>query len=168
MSTIDDYNKAFDAMDLDGNGEISREEYVHAFHLSHPEEGEPDWFPAYGTHKDRLLTQLLQEFDAFDADNSGAISRQEYVSLRQEQAASANDMRMFLELDPDGSGCIELEALEKEGQPGPDGQVSRKGQIALRMAAALKRYDVDGDGNIWLDEFLAGQRRARQAAAAKA
>jgi Ca2+-binding EF-hand superfamily protein len=160
MNLEEAYGRDFDAIDADANGVLSRKEYVEAFKARHAEPGDPDWFPNYQAHQERLLTQLLREFDAFDADGDGGVTREEYIALRREQAAAADDMRWFLALDKDASGYLSADDLDGPLDDSPAGQLRR------RLAMALKHYDRDGDGKLWLDEFLAGQREGRARARA--
>ena len=169
MNRESEFLKDFATIDANGDGTLTREEYIKAFNTRHAEQGDPDWFPNYEAHKERLLQSLLREFDAFDADGNGTVSREEYVALRHEQAAASDDMRWFLALDKDASGYLSVEDVQISLEPGPDGKLTQEQEIGKRLLAAIRLYDVDGDGKVWMDEFLDGQRqgraRARQARA---
>jgi Ca2+-binding EF-hand superfamily protein len=139
-----EYLEEFAELDKNGDGVITRDEFLTQLGTaveSHQASMESE--PYYR----KAFEMLLREFDQLDLDDDGRITKDEFLTVRREAAAVTEDYREFLALDKDATGYLAIDEL-----PHP---------------AQLVKYDLDGDGRVRLDEFLAARRRARVEARAK-
>ncbi|HEX7037662.1 MAG TPA: hypothetical protein VF210_17970 [Pseudomonadales bacterium] len=139
----------FQALDTDGNGEISAEEYAaapartpHGFHHRLHRKGPGDRGERPMTHRRAQQDFEAAAFDRLDTDGDGLLSREEFDG-RKLRAARRAEMRerLFARLDADGSG-----GLSRDELPDP----------SRRLAA----MDADGDGMVTRAEAHA-YRQAR-------
>lgn len=153
----EEYAREFHAIDADGDGQLTREEYLQAFTAAWAgsEEAGDEAFQA------RMVDFALMEFDGLDLDGSGTIDLEEFLYARTETDCVSEDYITFLNLDTDGNGTLSVDEL----LPDPvDDQNSPKAAEYLGRKAALERYDVDGDGKVSLDEWLAARKDERRVA----
>ncbi len=141
--------EAFANLDKDGNSTLSFQEVAA---IGHPRPPQP---PSPG--------QMMKQFDA---DQSGSISSEEFLTEAQRMAdnAAANGLpgprippaEVFASLDKNGDSSLsfeELAALAKPPPPPSPGQV-------------MKQFDADQSGSVSSEEFLTeAQRMAEHAAA---
>jgi Ca2+-binding EF-hand superfamily protein len=78
-------------------------------------------------------------FDHADTDGDGAVSRDEFVSTRTEQ---------FGKRDRNGDGFVDTKDLGERASARP--------RVSQAMSGIVKQFDVDHDGKLSKDEFVAG------------
>ena len=81
-------------------------------------------------------------FQRLDANNDGAVSRDEIVTARA---------KLFNRLDVDSDGVIE----EDETEMPRDAIMDRATAMQARLASQMQRLDSSGDGKMSRDEFRA-------------
>ena len=129
----------FDVIDADKSGEIEPAELV--MHL-------------LGLGQDHESVSEL--FAALDTDGDGRISREEFIAgfdkleAELEPEAEAAAAATFAAVDADKSGKLDLEELVSA--------LAAAGDAADRaeVEALFKRLDVNGDGAITMEEWVAG------------
>lgn len=151
MSRVEKFTQDFHALDANGDGGITWDEYQMAFNASSSVSD-----PRLAAMQATLLDSLRKEFDTLDANGDGRVTLEEYLNLRLEQAAASDDLKAFLALDRDGRGCLLLADVRGPYTPG-----SKEAEAHRRIGEALPRYDADRDGRVWLEEFLDGRRKDR-------
>lgn len=158
MTDEQEFQEEFAELDLDGDGSITRDEFLSRINDSIPKEGASQ---EELTYYQKAVAMLMREFDQYDLNGDGQISREEFFAVRREMVAVSDDYREFLEWDKDGSGYLwiaELPATPEHATGVPHSEIAERYQ---RRMALLKEYDLDGDGRVQLDEFLAARKRAR-------
>jgi calcium-dependent protein kinase len=130
-----DLRRQFLLADVDGNGKISRDELVQLLEKNPPDgiEDVPTWVATF--------------FDSVDADGSGELEFTEWMAaavsdcqFRSEEAVRA----AFRVFDLDGDGVISKWEL---------GQVLH--ESLEEVGLMLPEYDLDGSGDLNLEEFKA-------------
>lgn len=128
-------DKIFRAMDLNGDGKLSKDEVK----------------AGYESHFGKALSDddIDNMFKSVDADNSGTIEYSEFVvaTMNEKTLMSTNNLQTaFKMFDKDGGGSISTEELK---------QVLAFGQNIDEAAVAkmIQQIDINGDGEISFDEF---------------
>ena len=170
LRTVEGYLKA---LDLDGDGLVSREEYAAAFHvmdidgdgmLSKEEYFLGGALPFKKLDKDGDGVITFEEFqkgyDIMDKDNDGQLTRAEFMVLFKREAPKVeNTVEGYLKaLDLDGDGFVsreEYEAAFRVMDIDGDGMLSKE-EYFLGGALPFKKLDKDGDGVITFEEFQKG------------
>lgn len=163
-SMVADLRRAFDQMDTDKSGTISKNQLRTAFRDVHRRAREVGRKPFSGDEDasgeteggdsdefDEDLGMTEFEFDnlfkAMDVDNKGQISYVEFLGATIEMSGSLTDDRLveaFNRLDVDGSGHITVENLKD--MTGTDSHID--------VEEFVRQADIDGNGSIDLGEFL--------------
>eukprot|EP00401_Gymnodinium_catenatum_P006798 CAMPEP_0117508652 /NCGR_PEP_ID=MMETSP0784-20121206/27061_1 /TAXON_ID=39447 /ORGANISM="" /LENGTH=551 /DNA_ID=CAMNT_0005304217 /DNA_START=23 /DNA_END=1678 /DNA_ORIENTATION=+ len=135
---LEDLRQQFLLIDSDGNGRISKDEFVHALSMAACggencgcDEDTTDWVDAI--------------FDAVDTDGSQEIEFTEWLAAALQEGAYRSDQAIsaaFRCFDLDGDGFIDAKELEQV-----------LAQTADEVAAVLPRFDCNGDGVIDFSEF---------------
>ena len=169
LRSVEGYLKA---LDLDGDGLVSREEYAAAFHvmdidgdgkLSKEEYFLGGALPFKKLDKDGDGVITFEEFqkgyDIMDKDNDGQLTRAEFMVLFREAPKVRNSVDDYLKaLDLDGDGFVsreEYEAAFRVMDIDGDGKLTKE-EYFLGGALPFKKLDKDGDGVITFEEFQKG------------
>lgn len=158
MTHEEEFMEEFAELDLDGDGYITRDEFLTQLEGSKPKADAPDFEHRF-YHK--TVEMFSREFDQYDLNQDGRISQDEYFAVRREAAAVSEDYREFLEWDKDSSGYLIIEELPAAPEFATGVARSPEAELFHRRRALLLQYDTDGDGRVQLDEFLAARKRAR-------
>ena len=136
---IEEYKEAFDLFDKDGDGVIDTQELDFVLR-------------ALGI---RLNSTELQEMIAeVDEDGNGTIDFHEFLSMLtkklKESDAMIDVINTFKIFDKDGNGCVSTAELRYI--------LTSMGEKLDKndVDDLLNECDVDGDGNIYCEEFLRG------------
>lgn len=148
--------EAMKAMDTDGDGKISKDEYTGPIPFERLDRDNDGFL----TEKDRqaggrrgreLDPEAVKErFRRADANGDGKLDASEFP--RPE---------MFQRLDENGDGYLTPEELERARQRGRQGRGGRGGGQGSQ-GQGLDRFDRDGDGRISRDEFPGSDERFEQ------
>lgn len=147
---------AFKASDTNGDGSLSLEEF--RFSFSKVTKDSKDL-------KKDSFGDLADLFEALDADGSGAIDYSEFMAAAIDRKILFREdlcLQVFRALDRDSSGKIsiqELFQLLKDADP-EDLLGTELRDEAMEL---LDRYDVDGDGELNMREFMALLTQNREA-----
>lgn len=132
--------KSFLMFDTNGDGMISREEFLEGYKTLYPDAAKED-----------VEERANDVFTKADADGSGAIDYTEWSTATMNQNVVLNEASMraaFRLFDKDGSGTIEVEEIAAIlGHKG-----SNEGEV---WSEVLREVDVNGDGEIDFEEFTA-------------
>lgn len=136
----DKLNKTFDAIDDDGNGEISLQEFITAM-TTGDMEGELD------------TKQAEEMFHNLDVDGDHMLNKSELMLSvtnkvlcdRQERLYSA-----FVRLDLNGDGVIDKDEMQAALN---DSNVLEEFKFLGSLDDIIKAADLNGDGQIDLQEF---------------
>ena len=128
-------DKVFRAMDLNGDGKLSKDEIQGGF--------------AQYFGKSLNDKEVDEMFDKVDADGSGAIDYSEFVvaTMNEKNLLSNNKLQTaFKMFDKDGGGSISTDEIK---------QVLAFGQNLDEkvIAEVIKQVDANGDGEISFEEF---------------
>lgn len=140
---------AFKAMDTNGDGSLSLEEFRRS--LSNGEGSSSPEVPVAET------TDLSDLFETLDADGSGAIDYSEFMAAAIDRKIFFREdlcLQVFGALDRDASGTIsiqELFQLLKAADP----EDLLGNELRDEVMELLDRYDSDGDGELNFREFMA-------------
>jgi len=129
--------KTFQALDLNGDGKLSRDELIIGYQqilgAEHPEE-----------EVDAIIK-------AVDSDRSGSIEYTEFVvaTINKENLLSDERIsRVFKLIDKDGDGYLNLNEVKEALNPGDQAEINDQVWKCL-----IEEVDSDGDGKISFDEF---------------
>ena len=159
---------AFEALDLDGNGGISEQEFDEV-HGRRAEERREAGLPAM--HEGR-------PFGSLDSDGSGEITPEELEAVHgaaEPGSAKGPGMRgergkgrggsppTFSDFDLDGDGVVGEQEF-RDARTTRIAKRVREGRMmrGLVNAPTFSDLDTDGDGSLTLDEFAAAEQRHRQ------
>lgn len=92
---------------------------------------------------------MLERFQAFDADQDGSVTKEEFEAHRSEKAAA---------LDADGDGYLTAEELTTHFE------ANSQMRNARRVDRMIARADADGDGKLSAAEMLLGAGRSGRGA----
>jgi calcium-dependent protein kinase len=141
MATKEEKNKMlkiFQALDLNGDGQLSREELIHGYKQimsSKDAEAEVD---------------IIMK--AVDNNHSGTIEYTEFVMAtvnKQNMLSKEKLDRIFHVIDKDGNGYLDIEEIKCVLNPNNQREINNKVWLDL-----IKEFDQDGDGTISYDEFV--------------
>ena len=124
----------FDKIDLNKDGEISREELIHCLEVLYP-------------HQEAVI-RTEEIFNEIDFNNDGTINFSEFltVTISKEKLLSEDTLtKAFKMFDVDGNGYITIEELQ-ETLPL---EITNKSE----WVALVKEVDEDGDCQISYPEF---------------
>lgn len=147
-SEIQDLYKCFKKLDKDNSGELDRGEFRNL------------WKTKFAI-KGVTSSQIDNYFDAFDTDGSGTISFTEFASALGILGPGTKEEKLkyiFNVYDNDKNGVLtsnELDEIVKQmySVSFAVGRSAEKDSSFIR--ALVKKLDVDGDGVITLDEWVA-------------
>ncbi|GEM_PF-1194206 len=125
----------FNAVDQDGNGEITQEEFT-AFHA----------------------VRKAERFAMTDTNSDGLLSAEEIEQAASERAAQRS-ARMIERFDENDDGMLSMDELPEggEGRRGKRGGHGQGGQSGNRQGF-IERFDADGNGTISSTEFEAAKQ----------
>jgi len=132
---------AFEALDADGAGFVTREE-AQAARAGRGDPGAPEGHDG------------AERFAQADANGDGGLSAEELVAQRREEAL-ARAGQLISRADANGDGLLQIEEM-RGARGGPEG--GREG----RAGRLFDRLDTDGDGRISQAEFDAGRDGLRE------
>lgn len=136
-SDLPEIYEAFNEMDTDGGGTVSRDEFCQGLGLTCSED------------------ELGQLFDAIDVDGSGCIDYSEFLAAAMERKMLFREdicLQVFRSLDRYSSGKIsvhELSALLADA----DVEEYSKQELIDEATRSLAAYDANGDGSLDFREF---------------
>jgi calcium-dependent protein kinase len=122
----------FIAMDSDGNGRISKQEFINSI-------ASASCLPPHEVHRWESV------FDSIDTDGSQEIDYTEWLAAAMHEVASRSEQTLqaaFRVFDADGDGRIDESEFTRVLRLCPD-----------QVAAMLPKFDVNGDGVIDFEEF---------------
>jgi calcium-dependent protein kinase len=137
-SEIDELKKAFAAMDTNGDGSLTIAEVKSALDRS-------------GIKLPPDLDEVIKEIDS---DGSGSIDYMEFIAATLDQKIYNQReicWRAFKMFDRDGNGKISIAEFAKILK---DDSVQRNFGTA-KVSDMIKEFDLNGDGEIDFDEFMA-------------
>mmetsp|Transcript_33037 Transcript_33037/g.65706 ORF Transcript_33037/g.65706 Transcript_33037/m.65706 type:complete len:168 (-) Transcript_33037:315-818(-) len=154
----------FEKLDKDGDGKVTSKE----------------WGKAVGKNRKALkkffggatVKEIGQQFSRIDADGSGDLTWDEFVSgvvslgaaLKLADALETEEGRaelkaLFTTLDKDGDGKVTSKEWGKAVKKNKDMLAKYFGGAELKeIGQAFKRLDADGSGDLTWDEFIAGAK----------
>jgi len=133
---------AFSALDKNGDGMISREEFVNKMREMSAEFEE---------------SNLGKMFDQVDMDGDGNICYHELMVSASHEHLRAEDERLyeaFCEMDSDGDGFITVEELQMALASADDVPEEKIAEFAQKATDFIKSADTNNDGKIDYQEFL--------------
>mmetsp|Transcript_99098 Transcript_99098/g.279980 ORF Transcript_99098/g.279980 Transcript_99098/m.279980 type:complete len:526 (-) Transcript_99098:23-1600(-) len=107
---------------------------------------------------------LREMMDSIDTDGSGVIDYSEFMAATMDKRKYIQEdvcWRAFKTFDVDGSGCIDKEELKRLLGMHGVGDVMQVQVTENEVNAIMQEVDLNGDGRIDFDEFLAMMRRAQ-------
>eukprot|EP00658_Telonema_sp_P-2_P028684 TRINITY_DN21936_c0_g1_i3.p1 TRINITY_DN21936_c0_g1~~TRINITY_DN21936_c0_g1_i3.p1 ORF type:complete len:873 (-),score=240.44 TRINITY_DN21936_c0_g1_i3:14-2632(-) len=156
----------FDEFDTDHNGHLDESEVVKIMIEIHIRQGKP-WVKKYHS---KICKQVRADLAKYDLDGNGMLEFHEFLKMLCNKPWSAllepssstpldRASLLFAEADTDKDGFLDLKELELVvaqlcSQLGKEWLVGGHGDsLVTQVAAALDRYDLNGDGKLSLDEF---------------
>ena len=135
----DEMLKAFQALDLDGNGVLTVDELIQGYKKIYP-----------GMDESQVQSTVTSIINKLDVDGSGQIDFTEFVVASMNQTNLLNAVkikRAFEMFDIDNDGYIDRKELK-----------AAMGGVSLTDTdwdRLIQQYDTNGDGKISLEEFTA-------------
>lgn len=139
FNELKELRNAFQAMDIDGNGIITLEEFQHAFEKN-------------GIHD----TNLVKLFNSIDTNQTGSLSYSEFLAATMRRKMFLDEERLieaFDRLDVDGNGYLEIDDFKRLM-----GEEFQQEEVEEMIRSA----DKNVDGKIDFDEFMQMMRDAYQ------
>ncbi|MCY3885997.1 MAG: EF-hand domain-containing protein [Gammaproteobacteria bacterium] len=159
--------ESFDALDHDGNGVISRSEFVGTYMKLQKFEAEVA--KTEGTFSDAkdMRMRLKQRFGRMDADSSDSLSQEEFVGPHKKDGTSETDQAsVFTKLDQDQDGSLSFEEYGAAMKRRLSGRlaatdVDNTDEVARLRTGISERFDhmdTDGDSVLTEEEYLSSAK----------
>merc|ERR1719271_1407749 len=148
--TPEEAKAAFKAMDADGDGKVSFDEFQKAMGVT-PEDVKRRLLKKYGNAEKALA--------AADTDGDGNVSEEEFLAMCKElDIPESEAKKLFGELQKANGGHLTGEEfMDHFGAPASD----MKERLAEKFDSpsdAFADFDKDGDGEVSEEEFIAGAK----------
>lgn len=177
--------KALKAIDKDGDGKVSEEEFLAAAKdMNIPEDlakeifkdlekangGElttDEFMKEFGADADDLKERLAEEFDSadnafdsMDADGNGEVSKEEFLAGAEKMGLSkAEAEKIFEKADKDGNGSLSRDEFGAAFGVGPEELREACFKYMKDPKFAFHSMDKDGDDLVSMDEWIAGMKK---------
>ncbi len=164
-------------LDTDGDQQLSQEEFSQSRKIA---TFEPEKINQLFTRLDKNEDNYLTEeelptheedkkrkragFETLDTNKDSKVSKEEFLAVepRGEHGSPERREKLFSHLDRNADGFLTKEDRPKPGEPthrhGPRGGKAGKGATSKMIEQRIERLDSNQDGELSLNEFLAGER----------
>lgn len=160
--------ESFNALDYDGNGVISRSEFVGTYmKLRKVAAANSESKSNDAKSEEDLGKRLKQRFGRMDADSNGSLSQEEYVGSSTEDGASTTDQAsIFTKLDQDQDGAMSFDEygsamkrrLSARLAAADAENTDAVASLRTRISERFDYMDTDRDSVLTKEEYLSSAR----------